>query len=489
MSEAIDKYKAHAQQLLVNPDNAEALADQFAHLSDQGTRRNARYFYPLAKRAYELSPNDIRIVFNYGTACQRSGRFNDALEVYRRAVETCPPEWKARCWHHLGLAYRALGKNIKSIECYDEAIRIDPERKEYLKDRALALCAAGQLKEGLKGFEIRRDIAEDKFVRNGQKLIQQQRLPADLTFWKDEDIKGKLMLVYHEEGVGDFIMVSRFLPRLKAMGCEILLTGNDRSLLDMIADNMPVEGVVDLNEIPTSEIDYVVGSMTVPWRVGVDYGNFDGKPYLKAREAGFPKRGKLNVGLVWSGNPAYSMDAHRSMTFSELTALFDMPEVAFYSLQMREPAMEVTTLGFDGFVADLSQFCTSWRKTASLVAHLDVIVTVDTAIAHLAGALGIPVLMMITNACDWRWNRDSEKTVWYDSMRVYRQEKQDDWRPVIERVKLKLQEMLRGRRQDASHDRERPQGRRTIEKQRISGSVRGRQAGIDEQVGAVQGQQ
>jgi hypothetical protein len=249
-------------------------------------------------------------------------------------------------------------------------------------------------------------------------------------------------VVYHEEGHGDFIQFCRYIPKLRETGVDkILLCGPSRELLELVSDNVAVDGIVPLSG--PFECDFVVGSMSVPWRVGIDYGSVSGKPYFTAEPASIPLRGKLNVGLVWRGNSEYGMDAHRSMAFSELCPLFDIPHVAFYSLQKGGAEVEVTALGYDGFVANLEPLATTWRNTARLIMALDAIVTVDTAVAHLAGALGKPVLMMCTNAADWRWNRSNEKTAWYDSVRVIRQSKQDDWAPCIANVRTKLKGMLK----------------------------------------------
>jgi hypothetical protein len=137
------------------------------------------------------------------------------------------------------------------------------------------------------------------------------------------------------------------------------------------------------------------------------------------------------------------------MAFSDLTGLFCLPDVAFYSLQAGHPGLEVTNLGLDGFVANLEPLAQTWRDTARLIAALDVVVTVDTAVAHLAGALGKSVFILVTNASDWRWNRNSQKTVWYDSARVIRQKKQDDWAPCIKAVRDELKGMVNVRRQAA----------------------------------------
>jgi hypothetical protein len=229
-----------------------------------------------------------------------------------------------------------------------------------------------------------------------------------------------------------------------------LLTGSVSGVLELVSDQIAVDGIVPLAG-PVGG-DYVTGSMSFPWRLGIDYGDVSGSPYMDVVPASFPRRGRLNVGLVWRGNPAYGMDVHRSMPFSELCPLFDLNGAAFYSLQVGSASAEFSRLGFDGFVADLAPFARNWRATAQLIKRLDVVVTVDTAVAHLAGALGVPVLMMVTKACDWRWDRNSEKTIWYDSMRVYRQNDQDDWRPCVQRVRKRLKEILDEPRRD-SRDR------------------------------------
>lgn len=453
MSETVQKYKAFAGKLLTAPDDPENLINQFALLSDGGDRTNGRHYLALAQRAYAINPEDVNTVFNYASALQRVGEFGKAKDLYKWCVDHGPDEWLTRSLHHLGVAYRAMGQNTKAIECYDQAISRDP-KAEYIKDRALAMMAAGWLREGLETFEVRKKLSEEHVAKNGGVLKAQNRLPADVKYWNGEDLTGKTIVIYHEEGTGDFFQFARFIPKLRKTGvAKILLTGPVPDVLDFISDQVQIDGIVPL-EGPF-ECDYVVGSMSISWRLGIDYKDISGKPYMVAEPATFPLRGKLNVGLVWRGNPAYGMDAHRSMAFSELCPLFDIPDVAFYSLQCGPANNEVTKLGFDGFVADLTPFAKSWRKTARLLKRLDVVVTVDTAVAHLAGALGVPCLMMITKASDWRWDRSSENTVWYDSIRVIRQQEQDDWKPCVTRVRNKLKEMLNGRGQDASRDQSR----------------------------------
>lgn len=440
-----DKYRAYANHLIRNPDDPQTLVNQFAVLSEK--RENAAHYYYLAKRAYEIAPNEINTVFNYGSACHRTGRFKESLRLYQRCVELADDEWMPKALHHVGIAYRTLNKNKEAIEFYQKAYDLNG-RPECLKDKALAMLADGQLYAGLKEFEIRREVAIQKLIENGGNLVTQQKLPKHVIHWQGEDLTGKSVVVYHEEGSGDFIQFCRFLPMLRKQGVkEIKLTGPLPDLLDLVSDNFEIDGIVPLAHF---ECDYVIGSMTLPWRCGVDWKDVNGKPYFKAEPAKLPRRGALNVGLVWQGNPSYGMNVHRSMKFMDFAPLFDIPGVAFHSLQVGPPGLDVTTAGFDGFVANLEPFMPNWRGTARVMQALDVIVTVDTACAHLAGALGKPVLTLVTNSCDWRWDRNSDRSVWYDSMRVIRQQKQDEWAPCVLDVKERLKKMVAdGRRQAA----------------------------------------
>lgn len=441
----VDKYRANASQLIRNPDDPAALVDQFACISDK--KENAKLYLPLAKRAYELAPTNINALFNYGSALHRAGEFDKALEIYKRCEKIAPEDWAAKIQHHLGVAYRALGENRKAAEHYQNAYDIEPN-PNILKDKALAILAQGRLNEGLQAFEARREAAVWKLHESGGHLISQAKLPPDAAHWQGEDLTGKTVVVYHEEGSGDFIQFCRFIPLLRQKGAKsVYLCGPVHSLLDLVSDNIAFDGIVPL--AGPFDCDFVIGSMSLPWRCGVEMADVQGKPYFKAEAAKIPRRGQLNVGLVWRGNPAYGNDVHRSIAFSEYCALFDLPGVAFYSLQAGAPGLEVTALGYDGFVANLEPIAQTWRDTARLIEALDVVVSVDTAVAHLAGALGKPVYILVTNASDWRWNRNSQRSVWYDSARVIRQKKQDDWAPCIKTVREELKGMLDVRRQAA----------------------------------------
>lgn len=448
MTDAVDRYRAYGEALQRNPDDAENLVNQFSLLSEDGDLANGSLYLFLARRAYLNSPNSISQAFNYGSALQRSGEFEEALKIFLRCENIAPRDWKAKVWHHIGIANRALGNNEAAIEWYDRSLSLK-SNAAIRKDRAIALLASGKLYEGLKAFECRRQLAEERLKANGGKLVAQQKLPAGVVHWQGEDLAGKSIVVYHEEGSGDFIQFCRFIPKLRERKpSKILLTGPIPNLLDLVSDQIEVDGIVPL-EGPFNS-DYVIGSMSLPWQLRIDYKDVSGKPYMRAGSASIPSRGLLDVGLVWRGNPEYGMDTHRSMSFAEFCPLFDLKDVAFNSLQVGGAQNEIMKLGFAGFVADYGSRCKTWRDTAKVISALDAVVTVDTAVAHLAGAMGKPVFILITRASDWRWNRNSEKTAWYDSATVIRQNRQGDWKPCILRVREKLEALLAERRREAA---------------------------------------
>src|ERR1700743_63342 len=354
----VDKYRAAANTLIRNPDDPEALVTQYANVAEK--LENGKHYLPLAKRAYEVAPNEISALFNYASALHRTGHFEQALKVYLKGLPRVDDDWRGRFLHHVGIAYRALNENDKACDYYRRAFDATGDIN-ILKDAAIATLASGDLQAGFKMFEIRRECADLKLKLNGGKLVAQQKLPANVVYWGGQDLNGKTILVFHEEGQGDFIQFCRYIPRLRELGAaKVLLAGAAPGLLELVARNIDIDDMLEV--AGPFECDYVTGSMSVPWRVGIDYRSVSGKPYFDARPANIPSRSALNVGLVWQGNPEYGMDVHRSLAFSEYCPLFDFSGVAFSSLQ--KGSIDPTLLGYDGFVANLEPFMGTWRDTA-----------------------------------------------------------------------------------------------------------------------------
>lgn len=380
----------------------------------------------MARRAATLFPLRFEAVFNLGAALMRGCKYDESLVAFDRAVNLAPASHKAIAVHHLGLVLDDLGRTNDALAAYAEALRLDPESLTVHQSIAIAKLASGRLAEGLYSFEVENHAPPRKAIS-----------AAGIPRWKGEPLEGKTLIVAHEQGFGDTIQFCRVIPKLKA--ARIILSG-PQSLTGLIADNIKVDAVID-EEGPFAA-DYVCSPMSALACLGLNYPDIDGEPYIHAEPMKLPERGKIKVGIVWRGSSGYARDKDRSMRLEQFAPFFEIPGAAFYSLQVGEFADDIPAAGLSGFVADLTTLIKDWRDTARAIAALDVVVTIDTATAHLAGAMGRPVLIMLPYSCCWRWMRDSETTPWYRSAKLFRQKQPNDWLSPVGRVAQELRKML-----------------------------------------------
>lgn len=418
----IEEYKTNAKALLDNPDDPMALVNQFGLLAEHSGRTPAHI--ALTRRAVSLAPNAIEAMFNLGSAQLRAGHYANALASFQMCLPIAGNR-KAEALHHIGMAHHDLGEFSRAIDWYDRALA-ESEDAEIWRSRAIARLADGHLADGLFDFEV-------QWHRPVRKPIAESGIPR----WRGQPLEDNTIIVAHEQGFGDTIQFIRFLPKVKAK--KIIVSMPD-VLSGLIKENYSADEFVDENG-PFSA-DYYCSPMSACAALGVEYGGFDGKPYLKSEALELPRRGKLKVGLAWRGSPGYAYDADRSMSLEALCPLFDLPGAAFYSFQMDNK--EVSRLGLDGFIADLSWTVKSrpFTETAKAIQAMDVVVTVETAIAQLAGALGKPVLLLLSYSCCWRWMRKRSDTPWHDSVRLFRQPIPNDWSGPVDDVRNALRKML-----------------------------------------------
>jgi hypothetical protein len=252
-----------------------------------------------------------------------------------------------------------------------------------------------------------------------------------------EPVAGATLLVHAEQGLGDTIQFVRFLAPLERQGCRVVFETQPR-LKPLLAGLEGVDVLIGRGE-PRPEHDCQIELMSLPGRLGVTLETLPAEvPYLWAspERVEFWRRiagaGKRHIGLVWSGNPDNQTNRRRSLALKDLAALGELPGVALYSLQRGEAAAELKEAPFP--VMNLEEEAGEITDTAAMMESLDLVITVDTLTAHLAGALGRPVWLLLPYAADWRWMEDAERTVWYPTMRLFRQRVRGDWAGVIERV-------------------------------------------------------
>jgi tetratricopeptide (TPR) repeat protein len=373
-----------------------------------------------------------------GMALLDLGDMAGAIAALRRATMIDPTD--AAAWSNLGIALKIEGRFEESFAAHDRAVTLAPRDAQVRLNRAVALLRAGRMAEAWPDYEAR--------LRLGPlPRLPPERLLPDLRTLPD--LAGRTVLAWHEEGFGDTLQFARYLPLLAAQGATVLaLVPPDLARLFTTLDG--VAEVLTRAE-PLPEFDWHCPFFSLPRAFGTTLATIPSRiPYLSAdpdETAAWvhrlPKRG-VRVGLVWAGQarpwlPGFAtLDARRSTDLATLAPLADVPGLALVSLQKGPAAAQARHLPPGMMLDDPMALVADFAATAAIIANLDVVVSVDTAVAHLAGALGKPVFLLDRYDNCWRWLAEREDSPWYPTMRIFRQPRINDWAPVIEHVAIAL---------------------------------------------------
>ena len=373
------------------------------------------------RRALAIDPAYAEAHNNLGVLLTREGRFDDAVAALRIALQQKPHYAEAET--NLGNALVALGRVAEAEISYRRALAIAPDEAETHYNYSLALLLAGRLSEGFARYESR-------FERQACKA---RSLPQPL--WSGEPTGERVLLVHAEQGFGDTIQFCRFVPLLNARQIVFEVPRELARLLSTLPGVMRI--VIRGEPLPPADLQCPL--MSLAHRRGTTLETIPAAtPYLSADPAavaGFRGRlarhSGLKVGLAWSGNPAYPADARRSIAPALLAPLLRMPGVLFVSLQPGPLPAGMPILSFPGELRDFAD-------TAALISGLDLVIGVDTAIVHLAGALGKPVWLLNRFDTCWRWLLDRNDSPWYPTLRQFRQRCPGDWPDVLGAVQQAL---------------------------------------------------
>jgi hypothetical protein len=256
--------------------------------------------------------------------------------------------------------------------------------------------------------------------------------------WDGKPFPGKTLLLHYEQGLGDTLMFVRYAPLVKAMGGHVLLAAQ-APLSDLVATCVGIDAVIPKGT-PPPPFDFHMPLLSLPWVFRTDLGSIPADvPYLRVPAKVAHRleiehllarsEGLIRVGLAWKGSESHPRDLERSIPPATLAPLATLPQAAMYGFQ-REAGLESPFAG----IHDLGPLLSDFSDTAFALSAMDLLITVDTAIAHLAGALGVPVLLLTTCVPDWRWMLGREDSPWYPTMRIYRQPAPGDWNSVVQKV-------------------------------------------------------
>lgn len=420
-------------------------------------------------RCLELDPERIHACIVAGLSQLHCKEPQAALRYFERAVEIDPNS--APAWTNLSIALEALDRDDEALAGYEQAARIERETGEWvggLTNFAIAVGQTGRVEEAIRLMESdeRPPRSYRQYVR-GLALVSAGRLAEGWPFhefrwaceplvrerpqlamprWCGQDLAGKRIVIRAEQGYGDTLQFLRYAPWLKRMGATVYVRVQE----GFEPEGLSFDGVDRiLVGAELVQADFFIPCMSLPGVFGTELESIPLPiPYVHVREdvadrwsRRIPKAGKLRVGVVWAGNPAHQRDRHRSIPLAALAPLFAIPGVAFYSLQKGPAESEIPGSSFAEHLENLAPDLTSYADTAAAIANLDLVICVDTSVAHLAGAVGCPTWVLIPKPADWRWMLDRRNNPWYPSIRLFRQRERRQWAPVIDAVAEALRDL------------------------------------------------
>jgi tetratricopeptide (TPR) repeat protein len=441
LEEAVASYD---RAIMLQPDMVEAYSNRGTALTELERVGEALESFD---RALAVRPGYAEALTNRGVALERLARFDEAIEEYDRVLAVSPSY--AEALFNRGAALVQLERFDEAVEEYDKALAIRPDHIQCRVNKAFLQLLIGRFAEGWQGYEWRRRT--DRWVLRG--------LPGPE--WSDGNPAGKRLLFYAEQGLGDTIQFSRFACVVADRAKEVFLEVQP-GLASLLGTLRGVK-VIPYGA-PLPKYDVHLPLMSLPEILGVTAESTSvATPYLfaePARVEAWTKRlpaGRLRVGIAWQGAPAAPAGEGRSVPLRDFAPLCEIPGVTLISLQKHHgleqlgdlpPGMKVATLG-----EEFDSGPDAFLDAAAVIMSLDLVISSDTAIAHLAGALGCPLWVPLKHVPDWRWMIDREDTPWYSTARLFRQRRQGDWGEVFARIAAELTQVVAGER-----DRLVPQG-------------------------------
>jgi Flp pilus assembly protein TadD len=415
--------------ITINPGAADYHNNLANALRDKGLLDEAAAAY---RQAIRLKPNYVVAYNNLGNALCDLGQLDEGITVYHHALGLEPGH--AGVHNNLGKALRDKGLVDKAVAALCEAIRLKPDYAEAHHNLSLVLLLKGDFVQGWPEHEWRWRLKSVDPRRH--EFVQPQ--------WDGTDLNGRTILLHPEQGMGDTIQFVRYVPMVANRGGKVVLQCQEQ-LLRLMQGLPGVEQLISI-DLPPPPFDVHCPLMSLPLAFGTRmetipaasrYLNIDGD-LSRQWAARVANSTGLKVGIVWAGRAGYANDRNRSLPLSLLGPLGKVAGLTFFSLQKGEAAKQASPRGMEliDHTAELNDF----TDTAALIANLDLVIAVDTAVAHLAGAMGKPVWVLLAYAPDWRWLLHRHDSPWYPTMRLFRQRSLGDWAEVVERVALALGE-------------------------------------------------
>jgi Flp pilus assembly protein TadD len=475
--------EAHARDALVfRPDDIDVLNELGVAVWRSGRAAEAEAIY---RRACRLKETDFRILTNLGLALQEQGRVDEAVDSYRRALAAQPDSFDARM--SLGVALSDQGRFDEASEWLDSALELQPDSAEAIQNRGMNAFRLGRLDEAITYYEgalqrrpdfaeVHRNLAHALLCRGEYqrgwpeyewrlKCAPYPGYRINRTFWNGGGFAGRTILLHAEQGFGDTLQFIRFARMVKGRGGRVVVLCQG-PLVQLISRTPGVDLAYDGSTLyepdcqihaPLLSVPAILGTTleTLPahvpylfndvqrvarWRTVVDEAlAADGCSDDDSEAPDGCHARPFLIGVAWQGNPARRDDAWRSVPLAEFAPLAELPGVRLVSLQAEHGLDQLGDASARFPILELpSRRRRDFLDTAAMISQVDLVVTPDTALAHLAGGLGARVWVALSTVPDWRWMTDRDNSPWYPTMRLFRQAALGDWADVFRRMALAL---------------------------------------------------
>ena len=385
--------------------------------------------------AIRFNPDHALAHNNRGNALVDLQRLDEALASFDRAIALAPKF--AQAHYNRGNAMRDLDRPEEALASFGRATALNPDHVEAHSNASLCLLPMGRLEQGWRHYEWRKKRDEP---------IAGRSFPKPL-WLGEEDIAGKTLFLWWEQGFGDTIQFCRYTKLAEARGAKVIMSAQ-RPLVGLLKQISPTIQIMTDNETP-AEFDYHCPLLSLPLAFRTTLETIPApQSYLAADAklraawaARLQPATRPRIGLVWSGHSDHKNDHNRSMELAQLLPILDR-DAEWICLQKEIREKDAAALGQDGRIAFFGDELRDFSDTAALIDLLDLVITIDTSVTHLAGAMGKPVWILLPTNPDWRWLLDRRDSPWYPSARLFRQQQTGTWADVIDRVKTELRTII-----------------------------------------------
>lgn len=432
----------------LRPDCPDAHSNLGLILKEMGRSEDA---IRCCRRAIELDPRHATAYSNLGMALHERDESEAAVEALQTAIALAPDHVPAL--NNLGNALYSLGRIDESLVVLDRAVACDPTYAAARYNRSLLILLKGDLSTGFAEYEYRRRGGISNYP------------PKDFTQpeWQGEPLAGRTILLYAEQGLGDTIQFARFATSVQSLGADVILQVQ-RPLVSLLEASFPNVRVVSKGE-PLPRFDCHFPLMSLPWRLGTALDSIPAEvPYLRcdpAKLAAWRDRigayPGIKVGVVWAGSAKTKHDRQRSLSARTLLQHLPTDGITLFSLQKETRPGDASVLAEHGDrIVDLAPSLENFTDTAAAAMALDLVISIDSAVAHLAGGLARPTWVLLPHALDWRWLCDRADSPWYPTLRLIRQPRVGDWQSVLSEAATALRDLAASNvSSSASPDKER----------------------------------